>query len=279
MVVASRRVALMQSRLLGRVPPIVAVSKGASYSIDAADRTLQVLLMLQEQDRITVTEAGKRLGVTRSTAFRLLNVMQQRDFVRQDPQTKAYYAGPALLQIGLATIHRSDIRAEVRPLLEALVTAFDETAHLIVLQGANAFFLDAVESTRIVRSVSRVGTSLPAHCTSGGKVLLSQLPDEQLDELLGVMPDAATPRSKTSLKSVRRELAAVRRKGWASNKEESEQGVRAVAVAVPEHWSTSGVPAAVSVSGPSERLGDDRMDAIAQRMLEIAAGAAPSTQD
>jgi IclR family transcriptional regulator, acetate operon repressor len=244
-----------------------------AYSIDAVDRTLQVLLLLENQDRITVTEAGKRLGISRSSAFRLLNVMQQRDFVTQDPQTKTYQAGPALLRVGLATIHRSDLRAELRPLLEKVSSAFDETAHLIVLQGEQAFFLDSVESTRVVRAVSRVGTSLPAHCTSGGKVLLADLPGDQLDLLLRQGLSGLTKRSKRSITSVRQDLAATRKRGWAVNNEESEAGLRAVAVLVPHGLSQSGVSAAISISGPAERLDQQRLEEIATRMLEITAAA------
>jgi DNA-binding IclR family transcriptional regulator len=242
-----------------------------AYSIDAADRTLQVLLLLEEQDRITVTEAGRRLGISRSSAFRLLNVMQQRDFVTQDPRTKAYQAGPALLRVGLATIHRSDLRAELRPLLDRVAAEFDETVHLIVLQGEQAFFLDGVEGTRVIRAVSRVGSSLPAHCTSGGKVLLAGLPKEQLDALLVGPIKGLTKHSKSSVTGVRRELSATRARGWAINDEESEAGLRAVAVQVPSELTQSGLPAAISVSGPAQRLDSDRLGEMGARMLEIVA--------
>lgn len=244
-----------------------------AYSIDAADRTLQVLLLLENQARITVTEAGRRLGISRSSAFRLLNVMEQRDFVAQDPQTKAYQAGPALLRVGLATIHRSDLRAELRHLLEQVAREFDETAHLIVLQGEQAFFLDCVEGSRVVRAVSRVGSSLPAHCTSGGKVLLANLPKEQSDALLAAGLEGLTKKSKTSVAGVKRELAATRSRGWAVNNEESETGLRAVAVLVPIGLTQSGVAASISVSGPADRLNQKRLDEIAERMLEITAAA------
>jgi DNA-binding IclR family transcriptional regulator len=244
-----------------------------AYSIDAADRTLQVLLLLEKQSRITVSESGRKLGISRSSAFRLLNVMQQRGFVTQDPQTKTYQAGPALLRVGLATIHRSDLRSELRPLLERMAAEFNETAHLIVLPDEQAFFLDCVEGGRVVRAVSRVGSSLPAHCTSGGKVLLAALPEEQCEAILDKSLERLTKRSKTSAAGIKRELATVRTRGWAMNDEESETGLRAVAVNVPPGLAQSGPSSAISVAGPAGRLDRKRLGEIAERMREIVSAA------
>ena len=113
------------------------------YPIESVDRALSLLLIFESTDMISVSEAGQILGVSRSTAYRLLNMLQYRGFVRQDARTKAYMAGPALLRVGLAAVRQLDVRAAVRSLLEKVVEKVDETAHIVCLQRADAFFLDA----------------------------------------------------------------------------------------------------------------------------------------
>jgi DNA-binding IclR family transcriptional regulator len=239
-----------------------------AYPIESVDRALSLILAFETSERITVTEAGKFLGVSRSTAYRLLSVLQHREFARQDPQTKAFHPGPALLRTGLAVAHRSDIRAAIRPLLEAIVAEIDETAHLVVLQGDQAFYLDCVESTKMVRATARVGSALPAHLTAGGKVLLASLTPARLDETLSGTLASLTKRSKTSAVSVRRELATVAKAGYAVNDGESEAGLRAVAVLVPASTFGTEVDTAVTIAGPADRLGPRRLELIAKALQD-----------
>lgn len=252
---------------LGKVRAMT--DSGPAYPIESVDRALSLILAFEDSESITVTEAGKFLGVSRSTAFRLLNVLEHREFVRQDPRTKHFYSGPALLRVGLSAVQRSDIRTALRPTLEEIVIRVDETAHLVVLQRSDAFYIDCVEGSKIVRATPRVGTVLPAHLTAAGKVLLANLPSAQLDDVLAGKLVGLTKRSKTSATTIRRELGTVRKRGWALNDGESEEGLRAVAVLISAEDSGAGVDAAITVAGPTQRLTDARIEAFAQTMLSI----------
>lgn len=244
---------------------------GSAYPIESIDRALRLLLLFGEVDHLTVGGASRSLGVARSTAYRTLDALRYRGFVRQDPRTKVYYGGSALLQAGLAATRRSDLRVDLRPLLEEVVAAVDETAHLVVLQGSEAFFLDGQESSRVVRAVSRAGFALPAHCTSGGKVLLAQLPAAQLERLLPAELPKLTGRSRPSRSGFERELAKVRRDGYALSDEESEVGLSEVSVLIPTVAARGGIEAAISVSGPAERLERERVVEIAETLKERVA--------
>jgi DNA-binding IclR family transcriptional regulator len=243
---------------------------GPAYPIESVDRALSLILAFEDSESITVTEASKFLGVSRSTAFRLLNVLEYREFVRQDPRTKIFHSGPALLRVGLSAVRRSEIRTVLRSTLEEIVAAVDETAHLVVLQRNDAFYLDCVEGSKILRATPRVGTVLPAHVSAAGKVLLANLPEPRLDDLLEGELEAVTKRSKTSVTAIRRDLAKVRKRGWALNDGESEDGLRAVAVLSSAEENGAGVDAAITVAGPTPRLTDTRVEAIARTMLAIA---------
>lgn len=240
------------------------------YPIGSVDNALRLLLLLREQRFIRVAEASEVLGVVRSTAHRLLAMLQYRGFVQQDPETKAYSAGPALIDIGLSAVGQMDIRRHLRPCLERLSRTVGETTHLVVLDGAACLFIDSVESTRALRTSSRVGRSFPAHVTSGGKVLLAELPPGRLRELY---PESRLPR--TSLNSVvrraelERELELVRERGHATNHGESESEIGAVAV--PVRNSFGHAVAAVAISMPLSRLDDSAVPEIASTMTSLLA--------
>jgi DNA-binding IclR family transcriptional regulator len=125
----------------------------------------------------------------------------------------------------------------------------------------------------MVRATPRSGTSLPAHVSAAGKVLLAQLPPARLDEMLTGDLAAVTKRSKTSLASIKRELDTVRAQGFALNDEESELGLRAVAAPIDATVTGTGVDAAITVAGPSQRLTDDRLQEIADEMIRLIARA------
>ena len=93
-----------------------------------------------------------------------------------------------LLEIGLAVVERSDVRTRARPLLVELVEQFNETVHLMTLEGTQVRYVDAVEGSRALRVAPRTGSLLPAHCTSGGKALLAELPDDRIPAMYADRP-------------------------------------------------------------------------------------------
>ena len=225
-----------------------------AYPIASVDNALRLLTLFREQSRVRLSEASEHLGVAHSTAHRLLAMLAYHGFVRQERDSRAYVAGPALVEIGLATIRHMDIRLHARPVLEELARNLSETVHLAALEGSTVRYLDAVESSRALRVAARTGSALPANCTASGKAMLAALPESELAALFGeagVLP-GLTARSVTSLAGLTAELRQVRRRGYALNREESEEGVASVAVAV---LGPDGSPvAALVVSAPLARL-------------------------
>lgn len=235
-----------------------------AYPIESVDRALTVILAFEVSDTLTITEIGHMLGVSRSTAYRLLSALEHRGFVRQDPRSKAFSAGTALLRVGLAAARRSDVRETLRPLLEEVVARVGETSHLVVLDPGGAFYIDCVESSRMVRATSRVGTLLPAQVSAAGKILLAHLPPARLTDYLA----GTTQRPRSPESVLRKELELTAARGWAFNDGESEVGVRAVAALAPDHRTHVGVDAAITVAGPAERMGDARIAEIADALLD-----------
>ena len=219
--------------------------------IASVDNALTLLSLFRERDRLRVSDVAEALGASRSTAHRLLAMLEYHRFAQQDPATKAYLPGPALIEIGLSALGSMDIRTIARPLLERLCDEVHETVHLVLLQDASVMFLDSVETSRSLRIGSRLGRLMPAHCTAAGKAILAQLPPAELERL---HPDGhlerLTGRSLTTMAELAAELEAVRDRGYAVNFGESEDDVAAVAVAVPLQT------AAITVSAPITRLAE-----------------------
>jgi IclR family acetate operon transcriptional repressor len=222
------------------------------YPIESVDNALKLLLLFGERPRVRLTDASAYLGVASSTAHRLLAMLQYRGFVRQDAGSRAYEAGPALSSIAFSVIRRLDVRTVARPVLERVGAETCETVHLGRLQGREVYFLDSIEGSQAVRVGSRLGRSMPAHCTSTGKAMLSQLDREELYALYpGESLEQLTGRSISSRTALEADLEKIRRRGFAVSNQESQDGVASVAVALS---GLTGARYAVNASLPANRL-------------------------
>jgi IclR family acetate operon transcriptional repressor len=242
-----------------------------AYPIASVNNALRLLLLFRSQPRVRLSEASEHLGVAHSTAHRLLAMLAYHGFVSQEQDSRTYVAGPALVEIGLAAVSQLDIRRHARQVLERLASELGETVHLAVLEGGNVRYLDAIESSRALRVASRTGSVLAANCTASGKALLAALPDAELAAMFAdetALP-RLTARSITSRPRLLAELRKVREAGCAVNREESEEGVASVAVAVP---GPQGLPAAaLVVSAPVSRMTNQAAEKISQALREQAA--------
>ena len=239
------------------------------YPIESVDNALKLVLLLGERPEIRMSEASRYLGVASSTAHRLLAMLQYRGFVRQDPVSKAYRPGPALTGVAFAIFGRLDIQGVATPVMRDLSEHLRESVHVGMLDGANVRFVAAVEGPAAVRVASRLGRTLPAHCTSTGKALLAQLPESELRQLLPEEQlERVTPHSIATRSELEEELSRTRRRGYAANREESEEGVASVAVPIPT--SAPGLRLALNAAAPRHRLAKSQYPAVADA-LRVAA--------
>lgn len=249
--------------------------RAPQYPIESVDNALKVLLLLGERDELRLTEVSEYLGVASSTAHRLLAMLQYRGFLHRDERTRGYRPGTALTSVLSAILHRYDFRSALRPRLEVVNVELRETVHLGLLDGATVRFVDAIESPQAVRVASRLGRSMPAHCTSTGKSLLAQLSVEAVRQLYP--RDELEPLTAHSIRSRRaleEALDLVRRRGYATSREESESGVCSVAVALPRAPGPAHL--AINVAVPASRMTPDLEAAIVERLLAVAAETGPA---
>jgi DNA-binding IclR family transcriptional regulator len=248
------------------LPPAPEYGALPQYPIDSVDNALRVLLLFADQTTIRVTDVSRYLGVATSTGHRLLAMLQYRGFVRQDAATRGYVPGPTLDSLAIGLLRRQDVRTRVRPVLERLNRDLGETVQLARLDGDQVHFIDSIESTRALRVGGRLGQSTPAHCTSTGKVLLAQLSDEEIRRLYPREElERLTPHSIASRAQLLGELARARARGYAQSREESEEGVRSLAVALRGPRSPL---YAIVASVPVSRMTDSAQGTILARLTE-----------
>jgi DNA-binding IclR family transcriptional regulator len=236
------------------------------YAIASVDHALRVAAMLQLEGGLTVSEVAERLGVARSTAHRLLAMLVYRDFAVQDGD-RVYRAGPVLELAAHSQSQTSLLRAAALPHLRRLVDLLEETANLAIRTGDTARFIASVECRQALRVGSREGMVFPAHRTTAGLLLLAELSESQLDQVYAAERYRDRPEERPDLGSLRAELARIRRKGFAVNRERSERGL--VAVGVMVHGADGGPQAGLSVSMPSVRYDTHQLPSLVA-MLKAA---------
>jgi DNA-binding IclR family transcriptional regulator len=243
---------------------------GDRPAVQSVGRAIAILeLLADEPGELGVTELGRRLGVHKATASRLVSTLSERGLVERNGATDKFRLGFGVIHLAGSAIARLDFVRQARPVLEALAERTGETVNLAVLDGEGVMHVDQITGNRSVVSVSWVGRRTPFHCTSNGKVLAAFADPERLDELLaGPMP-RLTRRTIVDPGELRSHLVDVRARGYATAVEELEEGL--TAVAAPVRRADGQVMAAVSVSGPAFRMRASELPKIAGLAVEAGA--------
>ncbi|MFF4835338.1 IclR family transcriptional regulator [Streptomyces sp. NPDC001315] len=238
--------------------------------VEAVHRALVLLKIMGKEGSLSVTEAAAVLDVNPSTAQRLLATLVGDGFAVQGAG-KRYEPGPEFLGPGAAR-NVPPLREKLRPYLERLFERVGETVHVATLIGTEIRHLDGVEATHhALRFGLRTGVTLPAHRTSAGKAMLADLPADDLDARYHVALSGARGRGKEiDLAVLREQLERTRRRGFATNFEESESGVAAFAVAL---GTIDGERAAFSLAMPVARCSRSDIPKFARQLIGTASEA------
>ncbi len=231
-------------------------SGDAPASVQSVDRALTILGILARLGEAGVTEIAGELGVHKSTAFRLVATLESHGMVEQNDERGKYRLGVGVLRLAGATTARLDVVQEARPICRKLAADSGETVNIAVLSDRSALYLDQVAGQSALQSHNWVGQHIPLHATSNGKVLLSGLSPDEIDNRLPRLP-SYTAETVTTKAKLRRELAEVREQGYAVAVDELEVGL--TAIAAPIRNAHGDVIASLSVSGPTFRLGEPRV--------------------
>ena len=225
---------------------------GSTASVTKALRLLDVFR--SGGPVLGVSELARQAGVAKSTAFRLLSLLEEAELVEREG--RGYRLSWRLFELGNTVQHRwpSGLREIAAPWLTEVFVQSRQVVHLTVLDGSDVLFLDKVSGSRSIRVPSSVGGRLPASVTASGKAMLAFSPAARVRELLEEGLSSRTPYSITEPGRLASELRRIREVGFAVDREEACRGVVAVAAPV---MTGSKVIAAVSVVGSASRFDFD----------------------
>jgi len=219
--------------------------------VQSLERGLAVIRSFDaDRPEQTLSEVAASAGVTRAAARRFLLTLADLGYVRSEGRFFSLTA--RVLELGFAYLSSLSLPDVAEPHLEALVAEVNESSSVSVLDGNDVVYVARVPTSRIMTVVISVGTRFPAYATSMGRVLLTGLPEAELELYLGnVLLESLTPRTVASIAALRGELARVRAQGYALVNQELEDGLRAIAAPIRDR--TGRVIAAVNVSAHASR--------------------------
>ncbi|TWG97789.1 IclR family transcriptional regulator [Nocardioides sp. J9] len=239
--------------------------------MDTAQRPLQSLgraLGLLEQvadagEPIGLSDLAAACGVPVSTAHRMVRSLVASGYLHQDPDRR-YRLGPRLVALGGIALH--PVGPALTPWLQRLERSTGETASAATLCGDVVLYVAQVQSSHPMRTSTVPHHRTMAHCSAVGKAMLAQLADDAVAELVRRtgLP-RRTHRTLGTVEDLLADLATVRRLGYAVDDEEDEYAARCVAVPV----LSSPFPLAVSVSGPTTRVGRERVPQVAEELKRV----------
>lgn len=233
--------------------------------VQSVGRAITVLEILAREGSAGVSEVAAEIGVHKSTAFRLLAALEERDLVEQTSDRGKYQLAFGILRLASSIPGHLDLTRQAQPLLDELAAEIDETINVAVLREHYALNVQQAMSSSLVASYNWLGQLTPLHATASGKILLAHVPDERLTAILTAsgLPKI-TERTITTRNALLDHLAEVRTTGIATAYEELEIGLNATAVPIRDHTGT--VIAALSAAGPVFRFTHSEMERTADAL-------------
>ncbi len=221
------------------------------------DKTLNILeLVARNAQGSTLVEIARGVGMPKTTAYRILEILAAREYVEWDADSQKYTLGLKALEIGVSGLVGQDIVEVAIPYLQELSSVTGETSFLGVYNNGDIVYLYKAEGTGSIQTTAQLGSRRPAYCTALGKVILANLPVEDADRVLKKKLTRFTAGTVVDRVRLYEEFAEARSSGYAIDDGGIEVGL--YCLAVPVYNYTGAVIGAISISGPSPRMLEQR---------------------
>lgn len=229
--------------------------------VKSADRVLAILEVLAASPaRRGLSDLGRELEIPVSSLHAILRTMQRRGWLEVDETGTRFGIGVEALRVGSAYARADDIVSRAEPVLDWLSDETGETVHYGRLEGAHVVYLAKRESRHSLRIYSAIGKRIPAHAAALGKAILAGYSDDAVRSVLGTELVGLTARTRTTVGALLTDLAKARKLGYATETEESDEGLGCVAVHIPDR---SPPRDAISFAVPTARLKPARIAELA----------------
>ena len=237
--------------------------------VQSIERALDIIeAVAVEQKGLGLTEISNEVGLHKSTAYRIISTLAGRGYLDKTKDGE-YRIGLKLIEAVSCYINSLELQTEARPYVARITAHLGLTSHLGVLDGDEVVYIEKMDMVSQVRMYSQIGLRMHAYCSSLGKCLLSNYSKEQVDM---IMSDCSfikfTAATISGLNELHKELAEVRKRGWALDNEEYEKGHRCVGAPIFDYRGD--IVAAISASGDKHVLTDDRIEEVADYVVKTA---------
>lgn len=235
----------------------MAEANSSTRSIERAFDILECFIF--DGTELSLMEISNKINLSPSTVHRLIGTLQKRGYLRRNPINKKYYLGSLIVQLGNISINilKKEFTQVAFPYMVKLRDKFNESVNMYVRNKNKRVCVQKVESKQSLRLVMNIGSILPLEKGAPGKVLLAALPDEKIKVLLGNYDEALS-----------KSLEEVRKNKYAISRGEREKGLGAIAV--PVFFVDGKVIAALSMTGPINRLLNKDVEQKIKAVIECA---------
>lgn len=227
--------------------------------VQSIDRAISVLKCFSEsRSELKLSEISEMLGLNKSTVHGIINTLKYNGLIDQDNNTQKYRLGLYLIELGDLVINSMDVRNIAYPIIDKISQKLDETVHIGILDGTEVVYVFKKESTRSIKTSTKIGFRIPAYYTADGKAMLANL-DE--DKLLKIIPEkirAVTPYTITDRDKLMQDLRKIKENGFAIDNQENVVGL--FCVAAPIYDYSGKAKYGLSVTGPAIRFNNEKIN-------------------
>lgn len=234
--------------------------------VTSVERALDVLELVGREQATSFNAIQQVLSIPRSSLFHLLKTLTNRGFLDQKDRKGAYALGPCLIALAGPRHAKADYDMFVNSILETLAGELNETAGYYELRGPAAVIVNAVSGKQSLRYSLTIGDAVALHAISAGKILLANLPDEQIEAFISSPLERFTNHTITSKAELWEQIREIRKTGIAYSRDERRMGITGMAVAAIEEDVVRG---AFGVSLPTVRFEPD-LEARIESCLRVA---------
>lgn len=239
------------------------------YNVRSVERAFQILGCFDdEHPERGISEIAQAVGLHKATAYRIVTTLVNYGYLEWIADAQKYRLGLELTNLGFKVIRRMDLRREALPYMKKFVEDWDETCDLSIYTHGRVFYIEVLRGNHALTIAAAVGQRLPCHSTASGKVFLAYLPQKELDDMLKQPLDAYTENTLTSPDQLRDQLEVIRQQGYATDNEEYEVGIYAIAAPIFNRNGT--VIAAIGGPSPTSRMTPERIGGITKAFKEAA---------
>jgi IclR family acetate operon transcriptional repressor len=253
-------------------PDEIAPSSVPGSPMPAIDKALRALLELAEAGNhgLSLADLADRLGLNRSSLHLTLRALRHRQFADQDPVTGRYVVGANMLAAAFLYQQNFDLRGTLRPTLVRMADQLNEVVHLSVLDGTDLLYIEKVESRRPIQPATSIGLRLPAVTTAMGRAIIgAQFHDfDAFERRFDGTLHPRTAKAPRTLAEEWRLIEEAQRRGYASDVENSVEGLCAVAVAIRMNEAVVGAISIVTLADDFRRAGEEHYATTLRQFLE-----------